>query len=50
MINHFSTLAYPLLVWLLCVWTSLFVMIINLLMWVDAGNYHGQQGNDDSAA
>jgi len=28
----FSTLAYPLFVWLLCVWFSLLAMIINLLM------------------
>jgi len=44
------TLAYPLLVWLSCVWYFSFVMIINLLMWAEARGSHGQQGNGDSAA
>jgi len=47
MVNHFSALAYPLLVWLLYVWTSLFAMIIDLLMWVDVRNPWGQRENGD---
>jgi len=48
--TQFSALAYPLLVWLLCVWFSLFVMIINLLIWANTRNTCRQQGNGDSAA
>jgi len=48
--KQFSALAYPLLVWLLCVWFSLFAMIINLLMWADARNPRSQQENGDFAA
>jgi len=43
-------LAYPLFVWLSCVWYFSFAMIINLLMWVEARGSRGQQGNGDSAA
>jgi len=51
MIKSFSTLVYPLyLLYVLCVWFSIFVMIINLLMWADARTPCGQQGNWDSAA
>jgi len=44
--KSFSTLAYPLLVWLLCVFVA---MIINLLMWPDVRTPRGQQENNDSA-
>jgi len=36
-------------VYVLCVWFSLFAMIINLLMGADARTPCGQQGNGDSA-
>jgi len=39
-----------LLVCMFCVWFSLFVMIINLLMWANARTPPGQQGNGDSVA
>ena len=48
--NLFSTLAYPLLVWLLVCCSSTFAIIINLLMGADASGTRGQQGKDDSAA
>jgi len=43
-------LAYPLFVWLSCVWYCSFAMIINLLMWAEARGSRDQQGNGDSAA
>jgi len=47
----FYTLAYPFVCCMsrLC-GSSLFAMIINLLMWTDARNTRGQQGGDGSAA
>jgi len=47
----FSTLALPFCLFDCYVCgSSLFAMIINLLMWADARATRGQQGNDDSAA
>ena len=40
--NDFVSLAYPLFVWLSCVWYFSFAMIINLLMWAEARGSRGQ--------
>jgi len=47
--KSFFALAYPLVYVFLCGF-SLFAMIINLLMWADARNTHGQRKDGGSAA